>query len=118
MGTLYIYIVWRVCGARSETPRFYRPKARIANPESGESGQPISRAEAALNGPVTHGPTRVLYATVPSSSGPARKHTAKFEPAERVKRHNLKEFAPELGEYSGRFAERSGAARFSIYLFI
>ena len=26
-------------------------------------------------------PTRVLHATVPSSPGPARKHTAKFEPA-------------------------------------
>ena len=26
-------------------------------------------------------PTRVLHATVPSGSGPARKHTAKFEPA-------------------------------------
>ena len=25
--------------------------------------------------------SRVLHATVPSSSGPARKHTAKFEPA-------------------------------------
>eukprot|EP00964_Phaeocystis_antarctica_P030072 scaffold16944_cov60-Phaeocystis_antarctica.AAC.6 len=28
-----------------------------------------------------YGPTRALHATVPSSSGPARKHTAKFEPA-------------------------------------
>ena len=28
-----------------------------------------------------YGPTRVLHATVPSSSGPARKNTAKFEPA-------------------------------------
>ena len=26
-------------------------------------------------------PTHVLHATVPSDSGPARKHTAKFEPA-------------------------------------
>jgi hypothetical protein len=26
-------------------------------------------------------PTHVLHATVPSGSGPARKHTAKFEPA-------------------------------------
>jgi len=26
-------------------------------------------------------PTRVLHATLPSGSGPARKHTAKFEPA-------------------------------------
>ena len=30
-----------------------------------------------------HARTRVLHATVPSGSGPARKHTAKFEPAAR-----------------------------------
>jgi hypothetical protein len=46
-----------------------------------KSESPIRRyrAEAALNGPVTD--RRVLYATVPSGSGPACKHTAKFEPA-------------------------------------
>ena len=52
--------------------RFYRPKAGIANPH-------ISRGSGAQR--PGYRPTRVLHATVPSSSGPARKHTAKFEPA-------------------------------------
>ena len=46
-----------------------------------ESPTRISRAKAALNGPVTDRRASVLHATVPSSSGPARKHTAKFEPS-------------------------------------
>jgi hypothetical protein len=53
--------------------RVYRPKVRIANIRR-------YRAEAALNGPVTD--RRASFtATVPSSSGPACKHTPKFEPA-------------------------------------
>jgi len=41
------------------------------------------RAEAALNAqrPGYTDATHVLHATVPSGPGPARKHTAKFEPA-------------------------------------
>jgi hypothetical protein len=52
--------------------RFYRPKVRIANRQisSGSSAQrPGFR------------PTHVLHVTISSGSGPARKHTAKFEPA-------------------------------------
>ena len=55
-----------------EKPRFYRPKARIANPQ-------ISRGSGAQR--TGYRPTRVLHATAPSSSGPASTHTAKFEPA-------------------------------------
>jgi hypothetical protein len=53
--------------------RFHGPKARIANPQ-------ISRGSGAQR--PGYRPTRVhLHATVPSGSGPTRKHTAKFEPA-------------------------------------
>ena len=45
-----------------------------------ESPTRISRAKAALNGPVTDRRASFTYATVPSSSGPARKHTAKSNP--------------------------------------
>eukprot|EP00964_Phaeocystis_antarctica_P005539 scaffold3024_cov54-Phaeocystis_antarctica.AAC.5 len=41
---------------------------------------PIFARESGTQRP-GYGPTRALRATVPSSSGPARKHTAKFEPA-------------------------------------
>ena len=51
---------------------FCRPKVRIANPHIAR-GSGTQRAG--------YRPTRALHATVPSSSGPARKHTAKFEPA-------------------------------------
>ena len=55
-----------------EKSRFYRPKVRIANRQ-------ISRGSSAQR--PGYRPTHVLHATVPSGSGPARKHTAKFEPA-------------------------------------
>eukprot|EP00964_Phaeocystis_antarctica_P023711 scaffold13248_cov97-Phaeocystis_antarctica.AAC.3 len=55
-----------------EKSRFCLPKVRIANPH-------IAR-ESGTQRP-GHEPTRALHATVPSSSGSARKHTAKFEPA-------------------------------------
>ena len=55
-----------------EKSRFCRPKVRIANPH-------IARGSGTQR--PGYRPTRALHATVPSSSGPARKHTAKFEPA-------------------------------------
>jgi hypothetical protein len=56
----------------SDKSRFYRPKVKIANPQ-------ISRGSGAQR--PGYRSTRVLHATIPSGSGPARKHTAKFEPA-------------------------------------
>ena len=54
--------------------RVYNPKLRIAHPgmSRGSDGQRPG-----------YRPMRVLHATVPSSSGPARKHMAKFETAVR-----------------------------------
>jgi len=51
-------------------------RLRIANPQ-------ISRGSSAQRPGFTDRRSRVLHATVPSGSGPARKHTAKFEPAAR-----------------------------------
>ena len=48
----------------------YHPKVRIANPQI-SSGSGAQRPG--------YRPTRVLHATVPSGSGPACKHTAKFD---------------------------------------
>ena len=55
----------------SEKSRFNRSKARI--------GQPRKSCGSGTKRPSSR-PTRVPHATVPSSSSPARKHTAKFEP--------------------------------------
>jgi hypothetical protein len=55
-----------------EKSRVYRPKVRIANRQ-------ISRGSSAQR--PGYRPTHVLHATIPSGSGPARKHTAKFDPA-------------------------------------
>ena len=65
--------VWeRFYVGHSEKSRFYCPKVRTSNPQ-------ISRGCGAQRS--GYRPTRVLHATVPSGPGPARKHTAKFEPA-------------------------------------
>ena len=52
--------------------RFYRPKVRIANRQ-------ISRGSSAQR--PGYRPTHVLHATVPSGSGPARKHTTEVSDA-------------------------------------
>ena len=62
----------------SEKPRFYRLKAE-------SPGSPIRRYRAVARmqrSTANYRPTRVLHATVPSSSGPARKHTAQLEQSE------------------------------------
>jgi hypothetical protein len=63
-----------------EKSRFYRSKVRIANPDRRYYHGRGSGAQRP-----GYRPTCVLHATVTrrfaSSSGPARKHTAKFEPA-------------------------------------
>ena len=65
--------------ARSMSP-FLEKSRFIAAPKSEISPKPqISRGSGAQR--PGYRPTRVLHATVPSGSGPARKHTAKFEPA-------------------------------------
>jgi hypothetical protein len=58
----------------------FRETALLPRPIKSESPIRRYRAEAALTRP-GYRPTRVLHATVLSGSGPARKHTAKFEPA-------------------------------------
>ena len=59
-----------------EIARFWRPKGRIANPQISRG----SGAQTTAPG-YTDRCATVLHATIPSSLGPARKHTAKFEPA-------------------------------------
>ena len=56
----------------------YNPPNRKKASESPTRSAQISRGRGAQS--AGYRPTRVLHATVPSSSGPARKHTAKFEP--------------------------------------
>jgi hypothetical protein len=56
----------------------------LSPPESSQNRQSADIArKRRSNGAQLPGyrPTRVLHATVTSGSGPARKHTAKFEPA-------------------------------------
>ena len=65
-GSMYIAI------SRNRGCASPKSKVRIANPQ-------IARKSGTQR--PGYGSTRALYATVPSSSGPARKHTAKFEPA-------------------------------------
>ena len=57
-----------------EKSRFPTPKTKMGNPQ--RSRQSGARRPG-------YRPTRVLHATVPSSSGPAHMLTAKFEPAAR-----------------------------------
>ena len=52
----------------------------VLTPHS-QNRQPAYRARKRHSTARLRTPTRVLHATVPSSSGPVRKHTAKFEPA-------------------------------------
>ena len=52
----------------------------VSTPHSQRIANPHIARESGTERP-GYGPTCVLHATVPSSSGPARKHTAKFEPA-------------------------------------
>jgi hypothetical protein len=60
---------------------------RICESASPIANRQISRAEAALNGPVADRPTHVLHGSRDGSErfgsgrAAARKHTAKFEPA-------------------------------------
>eukprot|EP00964_Phaeocystis_antarctica_P131320 scaffold95215_cov58-Phaeocystis_antarctica.AAC.1 len=49
-------------------------------PLQSQNRQPAFARESGTQRP-GYGPTRALHATVPSISGPARKHTVKFEPA-------------------------------------
>ena len=64
----------------SPTP-FRDPRNRDSTALKPESANRGNRAEAARNGLVPGRlASRVPHATVPSTSGPARKHTAKFEP--------------------------------------
>jgi hypothetical protein len=57
------------------------PNREIALSPPPKSESPIRRYRAEAAQRPGYRPTRVLHVTVPSGSGPARKHTAKFEPA-------------------------------------
>ena len=57
----------------------FREIAAVLPPQS-QNRQPAYRARK-RHSTARFKPTRALHATVPSSSGPERKHTAKFEPA-------------------------------------
>ena len=57
----------------------FREIAVLSPQSQNRQSADIARKQAALNG--GYRPTHVLHATVPSGSGPARKHTVKFEPA-------------------------------------